>query len=80
MKGCEAVAEAAMRAGCRYYAGYPITPQNQVPEYMSRKMPKSGGVFMQGESEVASINMIYGAAAGGTRSMIMSSLMNAMMV
>lgn len=73
MKGCEAVAEAAMRAGCRYYAGYPITPQNQVPEYMSRKMPKIGGVFMQGESEVASINMIYGAAAGGTRSMITSS-------
>ncbi len=73
MKGCEAVAEAAMRAGCRYYAGYPITPQNQVPEYISRKMPKLGGVFMQGESEVASINMIYGAAVGGTRSMITSS-------
>lgn len=73
IKGCEAVAEAAIRAGCRFYAGYPITPQNQVPEYLARKFPKVGGVFMQGESEVASINMVYGAAAGGTRSMITSA-------
>ena len=70
VKGCEAVAETALRAGCRFYAGYPITPQNQIPEYLARKLPKLGGVFMQGESEVASINMLYGAAAGGTRSMI----------
>lgn len=73
MKGCEAVAETAIRAGCRFYAGYPITPQNQVPEYLARKFPHVGGVFMQGESEVASINMVYGAAAGGTRSMISSA-------
>ena len=73
VKGCEAVAETALRAGCRFYAGYPITPQNQIPEYLARKLPKLGGVFMQGESEVASINMLYGAAAGGTRSMISSA-------
>ena len=73
MKGCEAIAEAAIRGGCRFYAGYPITPQNQVPEYFARRMPQVGGLFMQGESEVASINMLYGAAAGGTRSMISSS-------
>ena len=73
MKGCEAVAEAAVRAGCRFYAGYPITPQNEVPEYLSRRMPQVGGVFLQGESEVASVNMLYGAAASGTRSMTTSS-------
>ena len=73
MKGCEAVAEAAVRAGCRFYAGYPITPQNQVPEYLSRRLPQVGGVFLQGESEVASINMLYGASLGGTRSMISSA-------
>lgn len=73
MKGCEAVAETAIRAGCRFYAGYPITPQNQVPEYLARKFPQIGGVFMQGESEVASINMVYGAASGGTRSLISSA-------
>lgn len=73
MKGCEALAEAAMRAGCRFYAGYPITPQNEIPEYFARKMPQIGGVFVQGESEVASINMVYGAAATGTRSMTSSS-------
>ena len=73
MKGTEAVAEAAVRAGCRFFAGYPITPQNEVPEYMSRRLPEVGGVFIQGESEVASINMVYGAASAGTRSMTSSS-------
>ncbi len=73
MKGTEAVAEAAVRAGCRFFAGYPITPQNEVPEYLARKLPEVGGVFVQGESEVASINMVYGAAAAGTRSMTSSS-------
>ena len=65
MKGTEAVAEAAARAGCRFFAGYPITPQNEMPEYMSRRMPEVGGVFIQGESEVASVNMLFGAAAAG---------------
>lgn len=73
MKGTEVVAEAAVRAGCRFFAGYPITPQNEVPEYLARKMPEVGGVFVQGESEVASANMLYGAAASGTRSMTSSS-------
>lgn len=73
MKGTEAVAEAAVRAGCRFFAGYPITPQNEVPEYMARRLPEVGGVFVQGESEVASVNMVYGAAAAGTRSMTSSS-------
>ena len=73
MKGTEAVAEAAVRAGCRFFAGYPITPQNEVPEYMSRRLPEVGGVFVQGESEVASINMVYGAAAAGMRVMTSSS-------
>ena len=73
MKGTEAIAEAAVRAGCRFFAGYPITPQNEVPEYMSRRLPEVGGVFLQGESEVASISMVYGAASGGTRSMTSSS-------
>lgn len=73
MKGCEAVAEAAVRAGCRFYAGYPITPQNDVPEYFSRRMPQVGGVFLQGESEVASANMLYAGAMSGTRSMTTSS-------
>lgn len=73
MKGNEAVAEAAVRAGCRFFAGYPITPQNEIPEYMSRRLPKVGGVFVQGESEVASINMVFGAAATGTRVMTSSS-------
>ncbi len=73
LKGCEAVAEAAIRAGCRFYAGYPITPQNDVPEYFARRMPQIGGVFLQGESEVASANMLYGAAASGTRAMTTSS-------
>ena len=73
MKGCEAMAEAAVRAGCRFFAGYPITPQNEIPEYMSRRLPEVGGTFVQGESEVASISMVYGAASGGTRSMTSSS-------
>ena len=73
MKGCEAIAEAAVRAGCRFFAGYPITPQNEIPEYFSRRLPEVGGVFVQGESEVASINMVYGAAASGTRAMTSSS-------
>lgn len=73
MKGCEAIAEAAVRAGCRFFAGYPITPQNEIPEYFSRRLPEVGGQFVQGESEVASVNMVYGAAAGGTRSMTSSS-------
>ena len=73
MKGCEAVAETAVRAGCRFFAGYPITPQNDVPEYFARRMPEVNGVFIQGESEVASSNMAYGAAAAGVRSMTSSS-------
>ena len=73
MKGCEAIAEAAVRAGCRFFSGYPITPQNEIPEYFSRRMPEVGGTFVQGESEVASINMVYGAASTGTRSMTSSS-------
>lgn len=73
MKGCEAVAEAAVRAGCRFFAGYPITPQNEIPEYFARRLPEVGGSFVQGESEVASINMVYGAASVGTRSMTSSS-------
>ena len=73
MKGCEAIAEAAVRAGCRFYAGYPITPQNEIPEYLSRRLPQVGGTFVQGESEIASINMVYGAGQTGTRSMTTSS-------
>jgi 2-oxoglutarate ferredoxin oxidoreductase subunit alpha len=73
MKGCEALAEAAILGGCRFYAGYPITPQNELPEYMSARLPEVGGDFVQGESEVASINMVYGAASVGTRAMTSSS-------
>ena len=73
MKGNEAIAEAAIRAGCRHYFGYPITPQTEVAAYMAKKLPKVGGVFLQAESEVASINMVYGAAATGTRVMTSSS-------
>ena len=60
MKGCEAVAEAAIQAGCHYFFGYPITPQNDIPEYMAARLPKVGGCFLQAESEVAAINMVYG--------------------
>ncbi|MBM3248776.1 MAG: 3-methyl-2-oxobutanoate dehydrogenase subunit VorB [Candidatus Omnitrophica bacterium] len=71
--GNEAIAEAAIQAGCRFYAGYPITPQNEVPTYMSRRMPEVGGVFIQAESELAAINMVFGASAAGTRAMTSSS-------
>ena len=73
MKGNEAIAEAAIRAGCRHYFGYPITPQTEIAAYMAKKMPKIGGVFLQAESEIASINMVYGAAATGCRVMTSSS-------
>ncbi|MEC9488030.1 MAG: 3-methyl-2-oxobutanoate dehydrogenase subunit VorB [Halanaerobium sp.] len=73
MKGNEAIAEAAVQAGCRYFFGYPITPQSELPEYISRKFPKIDGVFVQAESEVAASNMIYGAAGAGARVMTSSS-------
>ena len=72
-KGNEALAEGAVRAGCRFFAGYPITPQNEVPEYMSWRLPQVGGAFVQSESEVSAINMVYGAAATGVRTMTSSS-------
>ena len=73
MKGSEAIAEAAIRAGAMAFFGYPITPQNETPEYFSRRMPELGRVFLQAESEVAAINMIYGAACTGTRAITTSS-------
>jgi len=73
MKGCEAIAEAAIQAGCRFFFGYPITPQSEIPEYMSARMPQVGGCFLQSESEVAAINMVYGAAGAGARVMTTSS-------
>ncbi|KPL03780.1 MAG: 2-ketoisovalerate ferredoxin oxidoreductase [candidate division Zixibacteria bacterium SM23_73_2] len=73
MKGNEALAEGAVRAGCRFFAGYPITPQNEIPEYMSWRLPEVGGTFIQAESEVAAINMIFGASACGARVMTSSS-------
>ena len=73
MKGNEAFAEAAIASGCRYYFGYPITPQNEITEYMSRELPKSGGSFVQAESELAAISMAYGAAASGGRVLVTSS-------
>lgn len=73
MKGNEAIGAAAIEAGCKYFFGYPITPQNEVPEYMSKELPKNGGVFIQAESEVAAINMVYGAAGAGARVMTSSS-------
>lgn len=73
MKGNEAIAESAIRAGCKFFSGYPITPQNEIPEYLSWRLPEVGGCFVQGESEVASINMIYGAASTGVRVMTSSS-------
>lgn len=73
MKGSEAIAEAAIQAGCRFFFGYPITPQNQIPEYMSKRMPEVGGTFLQAESEIAAINMVYGAAGAGARVMTSSS-------
>jgi len=73
MKGNEAICEAAIKAGCRLFFGYPITPQNEIPEYMSAKMGTVGGTFVQAESEIAAINMVYGAAATGARVMTSSS-------
>jgi 2-oxoglutarate ferredoxin oxidoreductase subunit alpha len=73
MRGSHVVGEAAVRAGCRFYAGYPITPQNELPEYLSARMLDVGGVFIQGESEIASINMVLGAASTGVRAMTSSS-------
>ena len=73
MKGNEAIAEAAIRAGCRHYFGYPITPQTELAAYMSKRMPKIGGVFLQAESEIAAINMVYGVAGTGKRVMTSSS-------
>lgn len=73
MKGNEAIAEAAIRAGCRFYAGYPITPQTELPEYLANHMEKHNGVFIQAESEVSAINMVYGAAGAGIRAMTSSS-------
>ncbi|MGB9643388.1 MAG: 3-methyl-2-oxobutanoate dehydrogenase subunit VorB [Candidatus Ratteibacteria bacterium] len=73
LNGCEASAEGAISAGCKFYAGYPITPQNRYPEYMSERMEETGGVFIQAESETASINMVFGAAAAGFRAMTSSS-------
>jgi 2-oxoglutarate ferredoxin oxidoreductase subunit alpha len=72
-KGNDAIGMAAVAAGCRYYFGYPITPQSEIPEYLSRVFPKIGGVFLQAESEVASINMLLGAGAAGKRVMTSSS-------
>lgn len=73
MKGTEAIAEAAIQAGCKYFFGYPITPQNEIPEYMSAHLPEVGGVYVQAESEVASINMVLGGGATGYRVMTSSS-------
>ncbi len=73
MKGNEAIAEAAIRGGCRFFAGYPITPQNEIPEYMSWRLFEVGGQFVQSESEVAAINMVYGAGGAGARAMTSSS-------
>lgn len=73
MKGNEAIGEAAILAGCRYFFGYPITPQTELPEYLARRLPEVGGVFLQAESEVAAINMVYGAAGAGARVMTSSS-------
>ena len=73
MKGNEVIAEAALRAGCRHYFGYPITPQTEIAHYMAQKMPHVGGTFVQAESEIAAINMVYGAASAGGRVMTSSS-------
>ena len=73
MKGNEVIAEAAVRAGCKHYFGYPITPQTEIAHYMAKKMPEIEGTFVQAESEVAAINMVYGAAAAGARVLTSSS-------
>jgi 2-oxoglutarate ferredoxin oxidoreductase subunit alpha len=73
MKGAEAIGEAGIHAGCRLFYGYPITPQNEIPEYMSHRLPQVGGTFVQAESEVAASNMLYGASGSGERVMTSSS-------
>jgi 2-oxoglutarate ferredoxin oxidoreductase subunit alpha len=73
MRGNEALGEAAIRAGCLFYGGYPITPQSELFEYMARRLPEVGGIFLQAESEVAAINYVYGAACAGVRAMTSSS-------
>jgi len=73
MKGTEAIAEAAIQAGCKHFFGYPITPQNEIPEYMSARLPEEGGIYLQAESEVAAINMVMGGACMGYRVMTTSS-------
>jgi len=73
MSGNEAMAEGAIQAGCRFYAGYPITPQNEIPAYMSSRMREVGGIFIQAESELAAINMVFGAAAAGASALTSSS-------
>jgi len=73
MKGNEALAMAAIEAGCTHFFGYPITPQNEIPEYLARELPAHGGIFLQAESELAAINMVYGAAAAGARALTTSS-------
>jgi 2-oxoglutarate ferredoxin oxidoreductase subunit alpha len=73
MKGNEALGAAAIKAGCKYFFGYPITPQSELPEFMARELPKIGGVFLQAESEIAAINMVYGAAGAGERVLTSSS-------
>jgi len=72
-KGCEAIGEAAVQAGCKLFFGYPITPQTEILEYLSRRLPEVGGTFVQAESEVAAVNMLYGAAGAGERVMTASS-------
>ncbi len=73
MCGNDVIGEAAIQAGCRFYAGYPITPQNELPAYMARRMPQEGGVFIQAESELAAVNMVLGASMAGVRAMTSSS-------
>ncbi|MEW5914577.1 MAG: 3-methyl-2-oxobutanoate dehydrogenase subunit VorB [Thermodesulfobacteriota bacterium] len=73
MRGSDTLAEAAVRAGCRFFSGYPITPQNELPEYLSWRLPQVGGTFIQAESELSAINMVLGAAAVGTRALTSSS-------
>jgi 2-oxoglutarate ferredoxin oxidoreductase subunit alpha len=73
MKGNEAIAEAAVRAGCRFYFAYPITPQNEIPAYMAKRLPEVGGTFLQAESELAAINMVIGAVSTGAKAMTSSS-------
>ena len=73
MSGNEAIAEGAISAGCRFYAGYPITPQNEIPAYFAKRMPQVDGVFIQAESEIAAINMVFGASCAGKRAMTTSS-------